>query len=235
MVWQPIRDKGIRDHDRVHARHRAPRRSGRRGRTSGHRGPSCPGASARPALEAEAPAGISYESPNPATTSRCNSTRSSSIRPRRKRELCGEHEPDRDGFAVAQVPPVDPVTNADGLEGVAEGVAVVEDRAAPDSRLVCRHDSSPSERRNAPPARRSGAPGVRCPAGRHPRRRTWPSRRGPDAISRGVEAGEGVGVADHADGCQKAPARFLPSGRFTPVLPPIAASTWARSVVGTFT
>ena len=41
-------------------------------------------------------------------------------------------------------------------------------------------------------------------------------------------------------GCQKAPARFLPrpppgSSRLTPVLPPIAASTIARSVVGTCT
>ena len=38
-----------------------------------------------------------------------------------------------------------------------------------------------------------------------------------------------------ASGCQKAPTRFLPSGRFTPVLPPIAASTMPRSVVGTCT
>ena len=30
-----------------------------------------------------------------------------------------------------------------------------------------------------------------------------------------------------ATGCQKAPTRFLPSGKLTPVLPPMAASTWA--------
>ncbi len=34
-------------------------------------------------------------------------------------------------------------------------------------------------------------------------------------------------------GCQNAPTRFLPSGRLTPVFPPIAASTWASSVVAT--
>ena len=38
-----------------------------------------------------------------------------------------------------------------------------------------------------------------------------------------------------ATGCQKAPTRFFPSGRLTPVFPPIAASTWARSVVATWT
>ena len=38
-----------------------------------------------------------------------------------------------------------------------------------------------------------------------------------------------------ADGCQKAPTRFLPSGRLTPVLPPMAASTWPSRVVGTWT
>ena len=38
-----------------------------------------------------------------------------------------------------------------------------------------------------------------------------------------------------AVGCQKLPTRFLPSGRLTPVFPPMAASTWASSVVGTFT
>ena len=38
-----------------------------------------------------------------------------------------------------------------------------------------------------------------------------------------------------AAGCQKAPTRFLPSGRLTPVFPPMAASTWASRVVATFT
>ena len=38
-----------------------------------------------------------------------------------------------------------------------------------------------------------------------------------------------------AAGCQKAPTRFLPSGRLTPVLPPMAASTWPSRVVGTCT
>ena len=33
----------------------------------------------------------------------------------------------------------------------------------------------------------------------------------------------------------KAPTRFLPSGRLTAVFPPIAASTWPTSVVGTAT
>ena len=38
-----------------------------------------------------------------------------------------------------------------------------------------------------------------------------------------------------ATGWWNVPTRFLPSGRFTAVLPPIAASTWAVSVVGTCT
>ena len=41
--------------------------------------------------------------------------------------------------------------------------------------------------------------------------------------------------ASTATGWWKAPTRFLPSGRFTAVLPPIAASTCAVSVVGTCT
>ena len=41
--------------------------------------------------------------------------------------------------------------------------------------------------------------------------------------------------ANTAIGWWNAPTRFLPSGRFTPVLPPIAASTFASSVVGTCT
>ena len=36
-----------------------------------------------------------------------------------------------------------------------------------------------------------------------------------------------------ARGKWNAPARFLPSAVFTPVLPPMAASTWPVSVVGT--
>src|SRR5205085_11707087 len=38
-----------------------------------------------------------------------------------------------------------------------------------------------------------------------------------------------------AEGCQKAPTRFFPSGRLTPVFPPMAASTWPSKVVGTAT
>src|SRR6266568_527854 len=38
-----------------------------------------------------------------------------------------------------------------------------------------------------------------------------------------------------ADGCQKAPTRFFPSGTLTPVFPPMAASTCPNSVVATAT
>ena len=38
-----------------------------------------------------------------------------------------------------------------------------------------------------------------------------------------------------AAGCQNVPTRFLPCGRLTPVLPPMAASIWASSVVATWT
>ena len=37
-----------------------------------------------------------------------------------------------------------------------------------------------------------------------------------------------------AAGWWNAPTRFLPAGRSTPVLPPIAESIWATSVVGTW-
>ena len=37
-----------------------------------------------------------------------------------------------------------------------------------------------------------------------------------------------------AAGWWNAPTRFLPSGRSTPVLPPIDESIWATSVVGTW-
>ena len=37
-----------------------------------------------------------------------------------------------------------------------------------------------------------------------------------------------------ASGWWKAPTRFLPTGRSTPVLPPTLASTWESSVVGTW-
>ena len=56
----------------------------------------------------------------------------------------------------------------------------------------------------------------------------------PQAHSRGG-SDDSVSVSQStALGCQKAPTRFLPSGRFTPVLPPMAASTWASSEVATF-
>jgi hypothetical protein len=38
-----------------------------------------------------------------------------------------------------------------------------------------------------------------------------------------------------ARGCAKAPTKFLAQGMFTATLPPIAASSWASSVVGTLT
>ena len=38
--------------------------------------------------------------------------------------------------------------------------------------------------------------------------------------------------ATTSSGCLKAPTRFLPAGRSTPVLPPTEESTWASSVVG---
>ena len=59
----------------------------------------------------------------------------------------------------------------------------------------------------------------------------WPER-----SWRGRQGGEGVGVAEHGRAAaRRRPTRFLPSGRFTPVLPPMAASTMPRSVVGTCT
>ena len=68
--------------------------------------------------------------------------------------------------------------------------------------------------------------GVR--AARRPRTRTWPSRPRPHAHSRGGRVARASVSHSTAAGCQNAPTRFLPSGRLTPVLPPIAASTWAE-------
>ena len=50
-----------------------------------------------------------------------------------------------------------------------------------------------------------------------------------------VERRERVHVGEHRAGWANVPTRFLPSGRFTAVFPPTAASTWAVSVVGTCT
>ncbi len=53
--------------------------------------------------------------------------------------------------------------------------------------------------------------------------------------SRSGNVSSAVRSQSTAAGCQNAPTRFLPSGRLTPVLPPMAASTMPRSVVGTWT
>ena len=57
----------------------------------------------------------------------------------------------------------------------------------------------------------------------------------PQAHSRGGSVASVSVSHSTAAGCQNAPTRFLPSGRLTPVLPPMAASTWASSEVATFT
>ncbi len=57
----------------------------------------------------------------------------------------------------------------------------------------------------------------------------------PQAHSRGGRDDRVSVSHSTALGCQNAPTRFLPSGRLTPVLPPMAASTWASSEVATFT
>ena len=51
----------------------------------------------------------------------------------------------------------------------------------------------------------------------------WPER-----SSRGGSVARASRSQSTALGCQYAPTRFLPSGRFTPVLPPTAASTMAE-------
>ncbi len=57
----------------------------------------------------------------------------------------------------------------------------------------------------------------------------------PDRYSRSGRVASVVVSASTPAGWWNAPTRFLPSGRLTPVLPPIAASTIARSVVGACT
>ena len=57
----------------------------------------------------------------------------------------------------------------------------------------------------------------------------------PARNSRSGRVARAVGSISTSRGWWKAPIRFLPPGWFTPVLPPIAASTIASRVVGTCT
>ena len=86
-------------------------------------------------------------------------------------------------------------------------------------------------RRSAGRAPSSGAP-------RAARRRAGPSSRPRPSRSAARASGSvasSAGSMTVRTGQWKAPTRFLPSGRSIAVLPPIAASTWPTSVVGTAT
>ncbi len=116
-----------------------------------------------------------------------------------------------------------------GLEGMCQRVAVVEDHAAIPFTLVGRHDV-----------------GFDGHAPRHLllHLRLGPGRLAQEGVLRHLALPTGplpgwsvvrVSVSQStALGCQNAPTRFFPSGRFTPVFPPMAASTWPNSVVATF-
>ena len=56
----------------------------------------------------------------------------------------------------------------------------------------------------------------------------------PARYSRSGRLSSSAGSISTAQGGWKLPTRFLPLTRFTPVFPPIEASTWASSVVGTW-
>ena len=69
--------------------------------------------------------------------------------------------------------------------------------------------------------------GLRAGAAR-PRRRTSPSPPGRRPTPRAAACRGSRYRTGRRLGCQNAPTRFLPSGRFTPVFPPMAASTCPR-------
>ena len=149
----------------------------------------------------------------------------------------GEHQADGHRLAVAEVEPGRRV-EGDGLEGVGQGVAVVEEHPAVALPLVGRHHLGLDGRRTGPPARRGAGRAARrrAAAGRRtPRKAYLAISPRPDAHSRGGRVASTSVSQSTALGCQNAPTRFFPSGRLTPVLPPMAASTWASSVVATFT
>ena len=160
------------------------------------------------------------------------------------RERAREHEPDRDRLAVGQA------VAARGLERVRERVAEVErrphagallaGRAAMTSALICtqRVTRSPST------AGSRASTAVVCSRSSS----TSPVGSVDDVAEQRVlrhlaepasgtpRSGSVASVSVSAStptGWWNAPTRFLPSGRFTAVLPPIAASTIASSVVGT--
>ena len=120
-------------------------------------------------------------------------------------------EADGDRLAVAQVgPPA-------GLQRVGQGVAVVQRGPA---RVLARSSRSSAAttsalmRTQAAIARRAASPAGRRRSGSG----TWPSRPARSAAPARA-AWPALGVAQHRAGCQNAPTRFFPSGRFTPVLP----------------
>ena len=164
--------------------------------------------------------GRPYVSP---TTSMCCPTRCAVDAFESVGQMGGEHETDRDRFTVRHV------VVARGLERVRERVPVVQDRTAPALALVGRHDVGLDATQRA--TRSSSA----SPAGSHLQEVILGHLAEPQRNSRVESVSRASRSQTTPCGCQNAPTRFLPSGRFTPVLPPIAASTIARSVVATWT
>ena len=188
----------------------------------------------RPAPSASAPAGRSAARSKLPTTERWSAPRgASSIRPRRWASRAAKTRPTATASPWRRSQS-GRRSKRRGLEGVGQGVAVVEEHPPAALALVGGHDRR-LDGRAAGHLLLDGQVGRRPSGGVDPGRRTWRSRRA-RRPTRAAAAWRGSRCRTaRPPGCQKAPTRFLPSGRLTPVLPPMAASTWASSEVATFT
>ena len=151
----------------------------------------------------------------------------------------GEDQADGHRLTVAEVEAGIGI-EGDGLQGVGQGVAVVEDHPPVALPLVGRHhlglDGHAPGHLLGQAAGRAGRRRVATVRGRsRPRNAYLAISPRPDAHSRGGRVDSTSVSHRTALGCQNAPTRFFPSGRLTPVLPPMAASTWPSRVVATFT
>jgi hypothetical protein len=140
-------------------------------------------------------------------------------------EFGGEDQTDRDRLAMGDV------VIGGRLECVGQRVAVVEQCPAAAFAFVRRDDVGLDLDTARRCDRSSGIDDRSSPV------RKWyfdisPS---PHRVSRSGSVASASRSQMTPEGCQNAPTRFLPSGRLTPVLPPIAASTMPSNVVETCT
>ena len=208
-------------------------------RTARPRGTSCP-AGTPPGCRSAGGSGASVSRPSERRSRTVPGASPASAIPCASREPRGEHHPHRDRLAVGPARErLEPLQGVARACGRSSGPAARPRRARPRRRSgpsPATHRATSVSSASARPAR--GRAGVRSRAGQQRRSNVRPyfatsaspeRKSGPDSVASVVHVGE------DRRGWWNVPTRFLPSGRFTAVLPPIAASTCAVSVVGTWT